>query len=246
MLAPILMKLANEYQGKFILAKVNTDEERQIALQYNIRSLPTVKLFRNGTVVDEFMGAQPEGAIRGFLDRYVEKESDQIRAKAMAAHLRGDTAQAVALLQKALASDPENDRIHLDLAQLQLAQGQADEAESTLKALPNVRQLDPDVAKLLAKINFTRMAMTAPPMDKLEQIIQAEPGNCDARYQLSARKALEGDYEGAMHHLLEILRRDRSYGDDAGRKGLLSVFDLLGGSGPLVNRYRALMSSAMH
>lgn len=246
MLTPILHQLAEEYAGKFLLATVNTDEERQLALDHGIRSLPTVRLFRNGVVVEEFFGVQPEPVIRTLLDAYVERASDQLRARAQAVRERGDTAAAIKLLREALGSDPNNDRIHLDLAPLLIEQGEFEQAEQVLKSLPSGRQLDSDVSKLFAKLNFARLAKEAPPAELLEQQVQANPANCEARYQLSALKALAGDYEGAMEQLLEIVRRDRSFQDDAGRKGLVAIFELLGGEGPLVSRYRALMSSALY
>lgn len=246
MLMPILSKLAEEYGGQFLLAKVNTDEQRQLAMEHGIRSLPTVRLFRHGAVVEEFFGVQPEEAIRALLDAHVERESDQVRVQAMEAQARGNTAEAVAMLRQALDSDPGNERINLDLASLLIEQGQFDEAERVLKSLPSNRQLDPDVSRLFATMSFGRIAQEAPPAETLETQIHEDPKNCEARYQLSAIKTLAGDYQGAMDQLLEILRRDRSFRDDAGRKGLIAIFELLGEDNPLVNRYRGLMSKALY
>jgi putative thioredoxin len=246
MLTPILHKLAEEYAGKFLLVTVNTDEERQLALEHGIRSLPTVRLFRDGAVVEEFFGAQPEAAIRMLIDAHVGRPSDELRAQARAVRDQGDALAAIKLLEEALASDPDNDRIHLDLVPLLIEHEKFDQAEHILKSLPNSRQFDADVSRAFAQLNFARLAKDAPPPKILEQQVRDDPENCEARYQLSAIKALSGDYEGAMAQLLEILRRDRSFRDDAGRKGLVAIFDLLGGEGPLVNRYRALMSSALY
>ena len=246
MLTPILHNLVEEYAGKFLLATVNTDEQRQLTQEHAIRSLPTVRLFRNGAVVEEFFGAQPEMAIRPLIDAYVDRPSDQLRAQARALRDRGETLAAIRLLEDALTSDPDNDRIHLDLAPLLIEHEQFDRAEHVLKSLPSSRQFDADVTKAYAQLNFARLANAAPPPAILEHQIRNDPGNCEARYQLSAIKALQGDYEGAMEQLLEILRRDRGFRDDAGRKGLVAIFDLLGGEGPLVNRYRGLMSSALY
>ncbi|MGF1614923.1 MAG: thioredoxin [Gammaproteobacteria bacterium] len=246
MLTPILHKLAQDYGGKFLLVTVNTDEERQLAQEHGIRSLPTVRLFRNGKAVEEFFGVQPEATIRMLLDAYMERASDQARRRAQALRAGGDTSAAIQLLREALTSDPDNDRIHLDLAPLLIEQGDFDEAERVLKSLPSGRQFDADVNKILAQLNFARLAKEAPPTEVLAQRISDDPADCEARYQLSAIKALQGDYEGAMGQLLEILRRDRSFRDDAGRKGLVAIFELLGGEGPLVSRYRGLMSSALY
>lgn len=246
MLTPILHNLAEEYAGKFLLVTVNTDEERQLALEHGIRSLPTVRLFRDGEVAEEFFGLQPEAAIRMLIDAHVDRPSDKLRAKAQALQDRGNTLAAIKVLEDALASDPDNDRIHLDLVPLLIEHDRFDQAERVLKRLPSSRQLDADVSRAFAQLNFARLAESAPPPEVLEQRIGQNPKDCEARYQLSAIKALQGDYEGAMAQLLEILRRDRGFRDDAGRKGLVAIFELLGGEGPLVNRYRGLMSSALY
>lgn len=246
MLTPILHKLAEEYAGKFLLVTVNTDEERQLALEHGIRSLPTVRLFRNGGVTEEFFGVQPEATLRALIDAYVDRPSDELRVQAQALRDRGDTLGAISLLEDALAADPDNDRIHLELVPLLIEHDRFDQAERVLKGLPSSRQLDADVTRAFAQLNFARLAKGAPSPEILEQQVKDNPKNCEARYQLSAIKALRGDYEGAMEQLLEILQRDRGFREDAGRKGLVALFELLGSEGPLVNRYRGLMASALY
>ncbi|MBT8419394.1 MAG: thioredoxin [Gammaproteobacteria bacterium] len=247
MLAPILDKLADEFAGAFIVAKVDTDEQRQLAAQYGVQSLPTVKVFRNGTVVDEFLGAQPEGSIRQVLDRHVERESDRVRTQAMSVHGQGKTKEAVELLRGALASDPANERVSLDLIRLLLAQGQFAEVETLLHGFPTNRQMDADITEIRTQLKFSRIADAASPTAELEDAIAKAPDNCEARYQLGARKLMEGDYETAMGHFLEIMRRDRRFEDDAGRKGLVDAFALMGDGNPsLVGRYRSLMSSTLY
>ena len=245
MLAPVLDKLANAYQGKFLVAKVNTDEQRQLAEQYAIRSLPTVKVFRNGRAVDEFLGAQPESAVRAVIDRHVARDSDRLRARSAELRSQGDLAGAAQILRQAMADDPGNDRTHIDLANLLMEQGAYEDARRVLKSLPDARQLEPDITGMLAKLRFAQLAENAPAAAVLEDRIATQPGDCEARYQLSAVKALAGDYEAAMEQLLEILRRDRGFRDDAGRRGLVDLFDLLGND-PLVSKYRSLMAKALY
>ena len=245
-LAPLLLRLVETYAGKFTLVKVNTDEQRELAQRYAVRSLPTVKLFRLGQVVDEFYGAQPESVIRELLERHIERASDELRRLALAALEQGNAEEAVARLTEAIQSEPENYRIHPDLARALLGRGNADQAEEILRMLPPHEQEQADVRALRAQLSFAKVAASAPSPKVLYRTISNDPDNCEARYQLCARKTLDGDYEGAMEELLEILRRDRSFREDAGRKGLLSIFELLGGSGPLVGRFRTLMSSALH
>lgn len=245
-LMPLLSRLVEAYAGKFVLVKVNTDEQGELAERYAVRSLPTVKLFRLGQVVDEFYGAQPESVIRELLERHVQRASDAMRRLALDALEQGKAEEAVRLLEEAIQSDPENHRIHPDLARALLARGRCDEAEEVLRMLPPEKQEEADVLALRAQLSFAKVAQSAPAPEVLYRTISNDPDNCEARYQLSALKALDRDYDGAMEQLLEILRRDRNFREDAGRKGLLSIFELLGGSGPLVARFRALMSSALH
>ena len=245
-LMPILAKLADEYQGRFLVAKVNADVEQGLAFEYGVRSLPTVKLFRNAQVADEFMGALPEGAVREFLERFVDRDSDKTREQALAAHRRGDSEDAAALLRLAMADDPENYRIHLDLAQVLMDMGQFAEAGKVLRSLPANRQVEPDVTALQTRIEFAGVASEAPDRGTLERRVSERPDDLDARYQLATRRILGGDYEGALELLYQVLTRDRQYRDGAARKAMLAVFDLLGGKGPVVSRYRALMSSALY
>nr|VFJ89253.1 MAG: thioredoxin [Candidatus Kentron sp. LFY] len=246
MLAPILTKLAEEFSGSFIVAKVNTDEQRQLANQYKVRSLPTVKVFRNSVIVDEFLGAQPENAIRQILDRHVERESDRVRAQATVLHEEGNTTKAIELLQDALVSDSSNDRVSLDLARLLLEKGQFAEVDNVLRKLPNKRQMDADIVELRVRVRFSRIAETAPTTEELKDRLAKDSGDCDAYYQLGVRKVTEGDYEAAMDCFLDVMRKNRGFLNDAGRKGLLDVFSLIGDSDPLVSRYRSLISSMLY
>ncbi len=245
-LKPILEKLAKEYAGKFVLATVNTDENPRLALDYAIHSLPTVKLFRNGEVVDEFLGAQPERVIRTLLERHLERDSDRLRASATLARQRGDLQTAGQLLEKALASDPENYRIHPELAEVLIELKDYDQAKAVLEQLPANEQREERITALFIHIKFGRIVQQAPEEAELKRAIAADPGNLQARYQLSACQLMRNEFEPALENLFEILRRDRQFGDDAARKAILDIFTLLGGTGPLVKRYRALLSSALY
>ncbi len=245
-LKPVLEKLAQEYQGKFFLAKVDTDKEQQLAAQYGIRSLPTVQLFRNGQAVDSFMGAQPERAVRALLDKHVARESDTLVRNALQAQQAGDLDQAATLLQQAVASDPANDRAKLALAGLLLARGQVASAETLLKSLSPDTRDSAEAAMLKAHMEFARLADGSPSLPELERKLAATPADSETRLHLSARQVLNGRYEAAMQNLLEIVRHDRKFRDDAGRKTLLTVFQLLGNNHELVKKYRPLLASALN
>lgn len=246
MLMPLLAKLAEDYDGKFFLAKVNTDVEQGLATHYGIRSLPTVKLFKDGQIIDEFMGVQPERMIRALLDRHIPRPSDAVIDRAVAALRAGHAGEATQLLGQVLQAEPSNDRARLELAGVLIAQGNFDEAAASLDDLSAQAKADPRATELRGRLEFARVAAAAPPVTELERTVTTNPNDCPARYQLAAVRVLAGDYERALPELLEIVRRDRKFGDDAGRKAMLAVFGLLGSSGELVKKYRALLSNALN
>ena len=245
MLMPILAKLADEYQGKFLLGKLNTEEEQEIAAQFGIRSIPTVKLFRDGQPVDEFMGALPEQAVREFLDRHVAKESDAQVAEARERLSAGDAEGAIALLNAARQADPDNPRVTVTLAQAQAAAGDVAAAEDTLDSLPANEQTRPEIASLRSHLFFEGQVAGAPDVNELEARLDADPNDLEALFQLALRRVVGRDYEAAMDLLLELMRKDRGFRDDAGRRGLLKVFELLGDDA-LVGQYRRRMASLLH
>ena len=245
-LMPLLARLASDYQGKFFLARINTDQEQELATRHAIRSLPTVKIFRHGLVVDEFMGAQPERAIREILDRHIPRESDALVDQAEAAWTAGNREQALTILTRAMDIDPDRDRPRLRMAKLMLESGRYDEGEKLLRSLSPAGRSGPEATAQLARLEFLRSAADSRPQTELEQTLAANPRDPETRYQLAARYVVAGKYEQALDQLLEIVRHDRRFRDDAGRKAILAIFNILGGQGELVARYRKLLSLALN
>lgn len=245
-LMPLLQKLAGEYQGKFLLAKVNSDEQPELTNRWGVRSLPTVKLFKDGQAVDEFMGAQPESVIRAILEKYLPRESDALRDKAHAALQDGDTAQALQLLQQALAADPDHLPVKLDLAAALMQSGKAMEAEKILDELPLQQREEPATRQLVAQLGFARAAQHAPDLKILQQRIDAGPADLQARYDLGALLILKEDFSAALEQFLEIMKRDRHFENDIGRRSLLAAFELLGADHALVQQYRRKMAPLLH
>jgi putative thioredoxin len=243
-LGPVLDKVADSLGGKLLVAKVDTEAQQALAMQFGIRSLPTVKLFWDGQPVDEFMGALPESEVRAFLERYIPRESDNLLGQADALLLRGELERAGELVANARAEDPDNPRVAIAEARIQAVQGNFDEAERSLNGLPLDAQDLPEIKTLRARMAFDRAVSGAPEPAQLAARLAADAGDSEARYQLAAHKVLAEDYQGALEDLLTLLRRDRKYGDDAARKAMVQVFELLGG-GELVARYRAKMTSAL-
>lgn len=240
-LKPILEQLAAEYGGKFLLAKVNADDNQALAAQYDVRGIPSVKAFIDGEEVDEFSGALPEAEVRAFLDRLLPSPADTLRQQAAEVRATGDHAGALEILAEASRLDPANLGVRLDAAEIMLDLNEVDEATRLIGSVPE--DADPRVAQLKARLQFSR----APGEDEaaLNARIAGDENDLDARLKLANLHVAAGRYEAGMDQLLEIVRRDRSFGDDVGRKTLLSVFNLLGG-GELVSRYRRLLASALN
>ena len=245
MLMPVLAKLADDYQGKFILAKINTEEQQALAAQFGIRSIPTVKLFRNGEPVDEFAGALPETEIRKFLDKHIPRESDALVEQAQQLLLQGDAEGALALLEQARASDPANSNIDLALAQTHAAAGDIAKAEEILARLPADLRDKSEVRTLQGLLFFEGLLAGAPTREELTRRLEADADDTEARYLLAAHHAVDQHYEEAMDELLQLMKTNRNYGDDAARKALLKLFDILGDN-PLVPRYRSRMMSLIY
>jgi len=246
MLMPILASVADSYRGRLLVAKVDTEAEQALAAEFGIRSLPTVQLFKDGRPVDQFMGALPEPQVRAFVERYLPSESEGLLAQAQARIDAGDQAGGARLLAKALAADPENPRIALLQARLRLLEGDIAGAQEILGALPLELAGDPETESLKGQATFAAVAADAPPEETLQARLAADPRDSDARYRLAAVLVLRGRFEAALDQLLELVKRDRGFGDDAGRKGMLLIFAMLGGAGDLVSRYRGRMLNALY
>jgi putative thioredoxin len=244
-LMPVLAKLADEYAGKFILAKLDTEAEQEIAAQFGIRSIPTVKLVRDGQLIDEFMGALPEGQIRDFLNRHLGRESDAVVATAEQLLTAGNTAGAIDVLSEALASDPENPRIPLLLAEAEAAAGNLEAAQSVLDGLSPEQRDQPEAALLRSRLFFASEVADVPDASALAARLDADSDDHEARLQLALCKVTEGDFDAAMELLLELMQKNREFGDDAARKTLLRIFDLLGDD-PRVGEYRRRMANLLH
>jgi len=245
-LLPIVAKLAEEYQGKFHLVKVNSDEQQALATQFGVRSLPTLKLFNDGKIVEEVMGVQPETVLREMLEQYIERESDQTIQQALLFAERHDLEQATALLTQAMRDDPGNRRIPPVLAQLTMTMGNPAEAENIIMKLPRDQRDSDEVKELRAQIRLAITVQGSPKPNELEQKIKVNPNDLESRHLLSAWQALAGDYESALQQLLEIMRKDRNWNEEAGRKGMLAILDLLPSEDELAGRYRRQMFNLLH
>src|SRR5512143_2388943 len=193
-LKPILEKLAAEYGGKFLLAKINSDENQELAARYAVRGIPSVKAFVNGEVVDEFSGALPEGEVRAFLDRIIPSPADDLRQQAATVRASGDLAGALGLLAEASKLDPANAGVRLDAAEIMFDLNETDEAERLLGSVPD--DADPRVAQLKARLQFAGAA--GADEAGLRARVAANENDLDARLALANLLIAAGQYEPGM------------------------------------------------
>lgn len=247
-LKPILEKLAAEYGGRFILAKLNSDRDQALAARYGVRGIPNVKAFVNGELVDEFTGALPEAQIRAFIDSLLPSPAEPLRIAAQEARARGDIEVAASLLADARELDPANEAVQLELAEIHIDAGRTDAAQAVLDALAHKARDAARLAALQARLKLAAAGGGADPA-ALAARIAANPGDLDARLQLAHALALAQDYRPTLEQLLEIVRRDRKWQDEAARKTMLDLFTLLGGNAQfdeLVREFRIRLSRTLN
>lgn len=247
-LKPVLEKLAAEFAGRFVLAKVNSDECQALAQRYGVRGIPAVKAFLNGQVVDEFTGALPEAQVREFLARALPSLAEPMRLEALEARARGDAEAARKLLARAIEADPGNELARIDLAETLLSDNALDEAQRVLEAISGKGKDGKRLEALRAKVEFSRAAAGAD-IAALKTAVAADPNDLEARLTLAKALALVEDYRPALENLLEIVRLNRSWRDAAGRKTMIALFGLLdsqSGHDGLVREFRLALARTLN
>ena len=246
-LGPILERLAVEYAGRFTLAKVNSDESPSLAAHFGVRGIPSVKAVVNGALVDEFTGALPEPMVREFIERVLPSPSEMLRLKAAETYSRSkDAAKALELLEEAAKSDPANDDVRFDQARIHLDLGELDAAAAKLASLSGLAQMDERVTALRARLDLARGAAHADDMGALQARVARDPADLEARLQLASVYVAGRRHREALDQLLEIVKRDRGFKDDAGRRTMLEVFSVLGPDDKLTEDYRRRLASALY
>ncbi len=234
-LTPILEKLETAYEGRFVLAKINSDEQQELAAAFGIRSIPTCVLMMGGKPVDGFMGALPEGKLREFLDKHLPGE-EQLQAQADAEeaqeHLEsGDIASALARMAQALQADPANDELRYDYIKLLIGSGDLNQAAA---------QLAPTLARIPVPLPFEALQQWLNalefvgndprgqwPLQKFDEAIAANKRDFAARFAKARVLMAANEWVAALDELLEIIMRDKKWDEEAPRKTFVAILELL-------------------
>lgn len=250
-LTPVLVKLANEYKGRFILAKVNTDAHPGLAQQLGVRSLPTLKLVFRGQLAGELVGLQPEAEIRRLLDDVLgpmpeepeaEESVDPWLAQVEEARRVEAFDDAIAMLQQAISEEPARLEYQTTLADVLMDMGQLDEAQAVLDHIKE----EPPKAKAKARLFLIREIYAGPAPEELQQTLARDPANTEASYFMALHLLMTGDVENGLDLLLQVIRKDRALRDDGARKSFITALELLGNDNPLVSQYRRRLFALMH
>jgi putative thioredoxin len=247
-LKPVLEKLAAEYGGRFLLAKIDSDRNQELAARYHVRGIPNVKAFVDGVVVDEFSGALAETQVRAFIDRLLPSPAEPLRIAAREARAAGDLALAHSLLIDARELDPADEAVLLDLAEYTLDLQQPAEAAKILDPLEHTARDAARCAALRARLKLVAAGTGIDPAE-FQARIAVDPDDLEARLQLATSLALSHDYRPALEQLLDIVCRDRNWQDHAARKAMLDLFVLLGDDSQfddLVREFRVRLARTLN
>jgi putative thioredoxin len=243
-LKPVLEKLAQEYQGKFRLAKLDTDANPQIAGEYGVRGIPNVKAFVDGAVAAEFTGALPEAQVRQFLEKLIPSPAQQLQRAARDDVWAGRLDAAEAALREAVALDARLWSAHVDLAEVLLARGDPAAAAAAIDAVDEVDR-DDRARQVAARIDVARKAAALPEAGALRTAADAAPDDLDLRLRLAERLVADGDHAGALEAYLDVVQRDRKALRDRARLGMLDVFRLADDA-DLVSAYRRRLAALLN
>lgn len=244
-LMPVLEKLAKEYDGQFLLAKVNADTEQMLAGQLGVRSLPTVMVLKDGQPVDGFAGAQPEKQIREMLDRYLPKPWDLKLQQAQALVGENRLDEALRVLRQAYSESDERADIAKQLAAVLLEQNRTQEAETVLGKIMLADQ-DSDYQQLMSQLELKQQAADSPEIKALQQALEKNPQDFDSAYQLAIQYSQNQRHQEALDLLLDILRRDMNFADGAARQAYLDMVKSLGAGDPLATQYQRKLMTLLY
>jgi putative thioredoxin len=244
MLGPVLEKLAQEYDGKFVLAKVDTERDPELAGQLGVRSIPAVFAFRDGNAVDAFVGVQPESVIRTWIDRLLPAPAEVIAAEAGRLE-RTDPRAAEAKYNTALMLDSDLPAAQLGLARIALEQGRFEDAQARIASLERRGYLEPEAERVNAELILRSQASQAGSVESVRAALAANPNDKDLKFQLAEALAAAGQYQQALELCLDLVEHDRKGIGEQARRTMIAIFQLLPPESELVAEYQRQLSVAL-
>jgi putative thioredoxin len=242
-LGPVLEKLADEYAGGFVLARLNVDENPNLAGIFGIQGIPAVKLFRDGDLASEFTGALPEPMLREFLTKFLPTATDKEAEAAMALEADGKLVEAKAAYEAILAADPNHGQALLGMARMAMNDGDNAAALEYLEQISIVADQRKEADRLIARLNL--QAGGVQNESELRAKIAADPKDIEARFELAQALAGVEKYDEALGEFLEVVKADRKFKDDGARKAMIQIFEVLDPDDPLIDKYRTDLAAVL-
>ncbi|ENU1228465.1 MULTISPECIES: co-chaperone YbbN [Providencia] len=241
----MLEKIANDYAGSFILAKVNCDEEQMIASQFGLKAIPTLYVLQNGRPVDGFEGPQPEEVVLEILSRVLPSPEEMKAAQAAELIAEGKAQEALPLLKEAHQLNPKNSDITLLLAETQIGLNLVDDAQATLEVVP-LQDKDSRYQGLIAQIELLKQAADTPEIQQLQDEFNQDPQNTTLAVQLALKLHEVNRNEEALEMLFSFLRTDLGAGDGAVRKTMMDIMSAMGTGDAIASKYRRQVYSLLY
>jgi putative thioredoxin len=241
LLSPVLEKLAREYNGKFVLAKVDVDRSPEVAGQFGVRSIPAVFGVRDGEARDAFVGVQPESYIRAWIDRLLPTQAESLVAEALRLEQVAPR-EAEAKYGQALALEAELPGAQVGLARIALADGRTEEATARITALERRGFLEPEAERLKAELMLQIQAQEGGGVDAARAALAERPDDLGRKFALAEALAATGQYDDALVLCLELVERDRKGLGEQARQTMVAIFQLLPPGDPLVTEYQRQLS----
>ncbi len=248
-LTPVLEKAVRAAKGKVRLVKMNIDEHPQVAGQLGIQSIPAVIAFKNGQPLDGFMGALPESQVTAFIERVAgpagPSEADQAMEAAAEMLAAKDYPGAASVYTAALQLDPDNLAALAGLVRCYLGLGELSQARGLLTGLDPAQEKDPAISSARAALEAGTQAETLGQPADFAHRLERDPNDHQTRFDLALALNAQGDRAGAAEQLLEIVRRDRTWNEEAARKQLVQLFEAWGAKDPAAVKARQRLSSLL-
>ena len=239
----LLRKLAAEYAGKFILGRVEVQQNSQIVQQMGIKALPTIKIIFQGQMAGDIEGPAEEQQLRGALDQITMSPMERVREQVDLLVLQGERQQAIKMLREVIAEEPNNFGLHVELCDLLILEGETNDARQILEAIP---QDTVGIEKPRSRLEFLDLAGDLGQLSELQARVSAEPENLRARFELAIRLVVEDRTEEGLDVLLDLMKADREWEDELARKTMIKIFNMLGKGNEIAVAYRRKMFSLLH
>jgi putative thioredoxin len=245
LLAPILEKLAAEFQGKFVLAKVNVDQQPDIAASFNVESIPAVYAVRDGAIADMFVGVRPEPQLREWIERILPTPADTFMALARQLEAT-DPPAAEAKYRAAIELSPREPAPKISLARLLLNQGRLDDSHQLIEELAARGYLEPEAEKIKAEVDLRRQGQEAGSVDACRAAVAAQPADRSLQFKLAESLAAAGSFEEALQTALLLVQQDRKQTGEQARELMVRIFQTLPADSELTTVYRRKLSAALY